>query len=716
MSLYFRCGLLAAIWLTIPVGGLAHQDADEPDHDRIHGPEHEHDALEEVIVSATLLPMDVVEMSQSATVLRGDALHRELANNIGETLNRLPGLANASFGQNVGRPVIRGQQGVRVGLLNNNMSSGDAAAVSQDHAVPTEPFLADQVEVLRGPTTLLYGSGAIGGVVNLVMTTIPTDLPENGVEGRAMVEGNSVADERFAAGRLDVGGGQFAAHVSGFYRRSDDYEIPGFAELEPDESHDDDGPHDEEEEVFGILENSFLDNQGGAIGGSWIGDDWRFGLSWTGYESDYGIPGAHHHHEEHAGEEEQEEEDEEAPVTIELETSRIDAELEGNDPFGGFERLKLNVAVTNYQHTEFEGTEIGTVFDNDTSDARLELRHKAWGAWTGALGGQYTDRDFSAVGEEAFVPPSATRTLALFWVETAEFADWRIDLGMRYEDVDVTALGELGHHDDDEAFELAEGPEQRSFNPLSVSGSALWHVDDRSHLAINLAYAERAPSDAELFSFGPHLATQTFEVGDPTLDIESNVHLEVSYRVHQGPLTGSLTLYRDDFGDFIYEADTGVEADELPVRFWSQQDAEFTGAELELRWDMGRNAAGHWQAFGFYDRVKAELADGNNVPRIPPQRIGLGLDWDHARWAGNVTWIHADDHTRTAEFETPTPGYDLLNAELSWYVPVGDRADLTLYLKGRNLLDEDIRHSTSFLKDQAPQAGRNVVLGVRGTF
>lgn len=723
MNFDFCCRSLAAIFslAVLPVGSLAQDDPETGhDSDLIHGAAHKHDALEEVVVTATPLTRNVLEMSQSSTVLSGVALHRELHNNIGETLTRLPGLSNASFGQNLGRPVIRGLQGVRVGVLNDNMTSSDVSAVSQDHAIPVEPFLADQIEVLRGPATLIYGSGSIGGVVNVVSNTIPITAPERTLEGRVLVQGDTAADQRFAAGRLDFGSGSFAGHASAFYRRTDDYEIPGPAELFPDEHHDEEEHGEEEhgEDSVGVLENSFLDNEGGAVGASWIGETWTAGLSYTLYNSDYGIPGAHAHEHEHEEEHEFEAGENEENVTVGLENRRVDGLLLGLNPFRGFERIKLNLTHTDYTHTEFEGDEIGTVFDSKTLDGRLELRHSTVGRWSGAFGGQVTDRDFSAVGEEAFVPPSETESWALFWVESAEFERWRLDLGLRYENVDTTAA-EMDHeheepggqHHDDEPEILS-----RHFTPLSFSAAVVWHSGDSSHLALTFASAERAPSDAELFSFGPHLASQTFEVGDPDLGVETNRHYELAWRLHEGVITGGITLFHDDFNDYTYQADTGLEEDGLPLRLWSQQDAEFTGGELEVNWDIGHNRAGHWQLFAFYDRVKAELADGSNVPRIPPSRFGLGADWDLNAWAANVTWIRADDHRDTAVYETPTPGYDLVNAEISYRFATGSDLRMELYLKGHNLLDEEIRNSTSFLKDQAPQIGRNFVFGARVAF
>lgn len=725
--------------LTLACASALAQSESDHDNDPRHGEDHDHSVLEEVIVTATPIGRDVAELTQSATVLRGDALAREVANNIGDTLSRLPGLSDASFGQNVGRPVIRGQQGVRVGVLNDGMTSFDAAAVSQDHAVPTEPFLADRIEVLRGPTTLLYGSGAIGGVVNLVTNTIPVERPEDNFSGRAMLQGDTAADQRMGAARLDFGAGDFAFHASGFVRRTDDYEIPGAAELYPDDDHDDHDDHEEDhedhddEEVLGVLENSFLDNEGGAVGASWFGERWRVGLSWTAYDSDYGIPGAHAHahgeddhddHEEHDEDHDEHGEEEEENVTIGLESRRLDAVVHGTDPFPGFTEFDLKLAETDYTHTEFEGAETGTVFDSETTDLRLELSHVPLGALEGTFGAQWSENDFVAVGEEAFVPPSMTETLGLFLVESFSAGAWQFDLGLRWEDTQIDSfLIEHGHEDHDEEEDHDEDhgdeppmPASRDFNPFSASFGAIWHLDERSHLAFNLSRAERAPASVELFSNGPHIATQTFEIGDPDLRKETNTHYQVSYRIHQGPVTGSLTIYHDDFDDYIYEADTGDMEDGFPVRVWSQQDAEFTGGELEVRWDLGHYDSGHWQLFGFYDRVRATLADGSPVPRIPPSRLGFGADWDRGPLAANITWINADSHDRTAEFETATPGYDLLNAEVSWYMALDGGMDLEFFVQGRNLLDEDIRNSTSFLKDQAPQIGRNVVFGVRSTF
>lgn len=683
--------ILVLAFLTLPIYAFGQSAGDQdvpdtrqdPDHERHHEQFHEGDILEEVVVTATPLSGNALEMTQSATVLSGQALDRELSSSLGETLKNIPGLSSASFGANIGRPIIRGMDASRVGVLENNLSSNDASKVSQDHAVAIEPFLADQIEVLRGPATLLYGSDSIGGVVNVRTNRIPQQ-PFEGFSGQVIAQGDTVADERYSAARIDGGSNTFGFHADAWYRDTDDYEIPGYAEVDPEPG----------EALPGTLENSALQNQGGAIGASWFGEVWQAGVSVSSYASDYGIPGEGHRHEE------EEHEEEEVLVRIDLKSVRVDGEIIGENPWRGVERFKLLASNTDYEHTEFEGNEVGTVFSNDATEGRLELTHAPAGPWRGVVGLHYGDEDFSAIGEEAFVPPSKSDALGLFWLEEANFDAVRVELGMRYEDIDArTGDGRSAGH-----------------SPFSISAGAVWHVDDDSHLAFNFSRAQRAPGDEELFAFGPHIATQVFEIGNANLGIETSRSFEASYKEHAGPLTFTLTAYYNDFDDFIYLSDTGEEEDELPVRIWTQQGAEFTGGEFELGWDIGHFDSGHWQAWVFADAVRARLDDGNKVPRIPPHRLGAGLEWDRTNWSAAVSWVHAASQDRVAEYETPTAGYDDVGLDLNYSLPVSGDVTWDLYLQARNLLDEEIRNHASSLKDQAPQAGRNFIFGLRVSF
>ena len=719
MPILFRQGTVPVLCILLKATvSYAQPSAVQPSSTGMETTEHVHEALEEVIITANPLGRASGGLSQSATVLQGEALRQQLANSLGETLAHTPGLSNASFGQNVGRPVIRGLQGARVGVLSNSMAVSDASSVSQDHAVSVEPFLADQIEVLRGPSTLLYGSGAIGGVVNMVSPSIPQSIPEDGYSGRAMAQANTAADEEFVAGRLDLGGGAFALHADGFHRDSNDYDIPGQADLYPEAAHADD-EHDQEHEhahdagESGVLENSFLDNEGGTLGGSWIGDQWRVGAAYADYQSDYGIPGdTHvHAHEKHHDDKEREGHQDASPVNIDLHSKRTELELKGEDPVRGFEQLTVRFADTDYQHTEFEGSEVGTVFGSNSTNTRVELKHKMWGAWQGEFGMQFTDLDFSAVGAEAFVPGSTTKTAAAFWIEHAEIGDWQFDAGLRYDDMDLdvqhTLVPEQG----------AVGPAAGAdFAPFSASGGTIWHLNDITDLIFSVAHAERAPNVDELFAKGPHIATQVFEIGDPDLDKESNLHVEGGVLMTIGQFTGRATVFSDNFNDYIYQADTDEEEDGLPVMVWSQQDADFIGGEIELSYNVEPNRFGHWRFSGFGDIVEGKLSNNSNVPLQPPARVGMEADWDYQSLAANVTWIHAYKQDNTAAFETDTPGYDLLNSELVYSMPGSGEIDWQVYIQGQNLLDEDVRNSASSLKDHAPQIGRNVILGVRMYF
>ena len=383
-----------------------------------------------------------------------------------------------------------------------------------------------------------------------------------------------------------------------------------------------------------------------------------------------------------------------------MDSIRYDAEFGWRSPFAGFDQLKALVNRTDYEHTEFEGSEVGTVFENDTTVGRLELTHLPIAdRWRGTVGAQYLDRDFSAIGDEAFVPPSQTDSWALFLLEEARFGDWRVEFGGRYEDQEITA---------------ADG-RRASHSPVSLSAGTVWDFADTVNLALHLSSSERAPKSEELFADGPHIATQTFEIGDPDLVEETANTAELSLRKHAGAFTATLSVYKNDFDDFIYLADTGMEEDELPVRQWSQQDAEFEGWEVEVGYDLGEGAFGHWQLSAFADGVDATLADGSDVPRIPPHRVGFGVDWDSGNWAVGLDWIHASSQNEVAEFETPTDGYDDVGLDIVYLLET-PRANWELYLRARNLLDEDIRNHASFLKDQAPQPGRNLIFGVRTRF
>jgi iron complex outermembrane receptor protein len=659
--------------------------------------------LDAVVVTASPLKQSAEELTRPVSVLAGSALDDRRAGTLGDTVSSLPGVQSAGFGPGVGRPVIRGLDGARVQTLSSGLSSLDASTVSADHAVTIEPFLAEQIEVIKGPATLLYGSGAIGGAVNVVDGRIP-EAPLDGdrwVTGRVELRGDAVADQRNAMFKVQGGSERFQITADGLHRETDDVEIPGFAEsaallAEEGEEPDADG--------FGILENSATRTTAGGIGASWFGERGFLGFAYSGYDTLYGIPGhAHEHeheHEEEAHDEEHEEEEEEELVRIDMEQRRLEARGALLQPFAHHDSISFKLARSDYQHVELEGEEVGTRFENDGIEGRIEAVHAPISGWRGAWGLQYGRRDFSAVGEEAFVPPSLSRDLGLFLLEQKQLNDdFRLEVGTRFDDVRI----------DPDTAAAAD------FTAVSGSASLRWELNKTFHLDFGLDRAERAPTAEELFSDGPHIATQSFEIGDPGLDTEIANRLEIGSHWHIEGFGVKAALYTTRFDRFIYLADTGLEEDELPVREWRQGDARFNGFEIEVDKTLGEWDSGRWDLRLTADAVRARLDDGDDLPRIPAARLGAQLRWEKDGWRARLGATRYAEQDRVAEFERASEGYTLVHAHLSYHFDV-DQVGWEVFLDGSNLTDQEARPHTSFLKELVPLPGRNLQFGVRAFF
>jgi iron complex outermembrane receptor protein len=680
--------------------------------------------IEEVIVRAH--PLSAEGLAQPISVLTGDALRRVVSPSLAETLRDIPGVHSSNFGQAVGRPVIRGLGGPRVKVMEDRIDSLDVSVSSPDHMTMIEPFTAQSIEVLKGPSTLLYGSGAIGGVVDVHTGRIPHEVQDS-LSGSLELRDADNADQQTAAGRIDGGVGNFAFHADGFYRSADEYEIPGYAESAAfraqeeaeeghgDEDHDDDhgDEHEDEhgdEEAYGVLPNSQLEAQGGAIGGSYVGERGFFGISLSSYDAEYGLPGhshGHHEDEEEHGDDEHDEEghDEEAEEggsILDLSQTRFDIEAGLENPFAGISAMNFRLGYNDYEHVEFEGSgEEGTVFATKAFESRLEFTHEDFFGFEGATGVQLSNREFSAIGEEAFVQPVDTQTLGLFYVGQRSFGSLGLEAGVRYEHVEQDpTVGDA-----------------RDFNLGSASLGLIQPLSDGWTLSGQLDYSSRAPVAEELFSDGPHLATQTFEIGDRNLNEETAANLSAMLRYDLGNLNFSLSAYITEFDDFIYEANTGLEMDELPVLQWTQADATLSGFEADATWQ-----AMNWQGGGLslsagFDTVTARLDSGanRNIPRIPPQRLRLGAVMDWNGWLGEVSWRRVGDQNDTGLGEIRTEGFDDLRLHINYTVDIGV-SSVELFLSGRNLTDDEQRYHTTFIKDLAPQPGRTIEAGVRVYF
>ncbi len=684
--------------------------------------------IEHVLVSAPLQKQEA-ETALPVTVLTGEDLRRAARANIGDTLGDIPGLANGSFGPGVGQPVIRGQQGPRVTVLQNGTSSADASAVSADHAVSVEALLADSIEVLRGPATMLYGAGAIGGVVNVIDNRIPRQRID-GFEGGAEMRHDSASDMDTAVLRLDGGSGNLAFHIDALYRDWNNLNIPGLAAREhddhddhddhsEDDHHDDDhhDDHDDEETTDG-----FIDNTGGRTRALTLGSSYHFDRGLVGFavsrlENDYGIPaGAHGHHGDDDEHHDDDHDDHDSHghgdgVRLEVRQTRYDLGFELVEPLPGFETLRSTVTYTDYEHAEIEGDgEVGTLYSNETWETRIELVHAEVAGFRGALGLQAKVGEFSAVGEEAFIPLTKSRDLGLFLIEDWRRDNWIFEAGLRL--------------DREERDPDAASSGKQDFTSVSVSGSAIWNAGEDWQLRMHLARSERAPAIEELFSnvdgTGPenwveHAATAAIELGDPDLDTEVSRNIDLSLHWHNGNKDLEVTFYYNDFADYITLENTGLEVDELPVLAYVQEDAEFYGVEVNGQFGLGSFAGGEFRLGVFGDVTRGKLDNGEFVPRLPPRRIGGRLSWGNDALELWTRVVEASSQDRPGVNEEPTDGYTRWDLGADYRLPLGDN-ELTLFFAARNLADEEIRLSTSFLRDVAPEAGRSIEAGLRFRF
>jgi iron complex outermembrane receptor protein len=652
-----------------------------------------HEDVDEIVVTG--MPRDRVtgDLAQSITVVGGDELDRIRATNLGETLANQLGVSSSYFGAGASRPIIRGLAGARVQMLEDGLGTMDAATLSDDHAVTVEPLAADQIEIFRGPTTLLYGSGAVGGVVNTVTTRIPDRTPADGLEGAFEVRGDTAAEARGLAVRLDGGRSQFAWHFDGGRRDSGDYEIPGFAHAVAEFADAEPG------EAFGVLPNSAAESESAAFGASWLGDKGFVGIGINAFDTLYGIPGHAHEEAPPAGEPAPDAE----AVRIDLEQRRLDLRGGWADLAGAIEGVNVRLGVNDYEHVELEGTAAGTRFTNDAKELRVELLHASVGPWSGAFGVQLGDRALAAIGEEAFVPPVDSSSLGLFVVEQVDVASWQVSLGARVESLEHSPSNDSPRFDDSAT--------SFSFGGVRPFGAGFAFV-------ATLALSERLPVAEELYSAGPHLATGVVQLGDASLTEETARHLDVGIRGGMDDFHWSVTAFHTQYDDFIHLADTGtVDADAgLPVFVHTQGNADFGGLEAELFVPLLADGSNEVDLRVFADYVRGDLVGGEPLPRLPPLRYGGRLEYHNERLLVGLEATRYDDQDDVAPFESETPGYMLLNADLRWRLVGVTGVELELFAGAANLGDDEARKHTSFVKDVAPLPGRNYAFGIRSRF
>lgn len=684
-------------------------------------------AIEIIDIHATPFHSSNIESALPITVLHGENLRMRQENTLGDSLSKEVGVHSNFHGGVASTPIIRGLDGPRVLVTQNGLDAGDASRIGPDHAVSTETSTSERIEVLRGPATLFYGSGAIGGVVNLVDERVPLSID---TKGEWLVEHNSNNEQSLASGSFNSGIGNVAVHADAFYRDSENYQIP-------------------EKNGIDEVENSAAESSGFTLGTSYLLNNGFVGISYQTLDQEYGIPGHSHG-------------DENIEVLADLKQKRWQLLSELNFDNKYIKSVNTKVAYTDYLHSELEVGVVGTTFDNETIEARTEILHQNIWDWRGGLSLHYKQSDFTAVGEEAFTPPSKTDSIALALMEERHFGEVLLQLGARIERTEISAatvrlpeielLHELSEEDPHAGHDHGSEAITRNFEveheytPVSLSAGLVWDFSDSYNLALSLSHSQRAPSASELLSFGPHIGTGSYEVGalfslqtpngetpyfglnHQALKMETANNIDLSLRKFKGDFGFILNAFYNQIDDYYYEQATGLytetvhehehdhaeeeeEESTLPLCIFTAQDITLYGFEAQAVWQVTDEFS--WKIQG--DIIRASLDTGGDLPRTPPARIATEFSYQGENLSADLFINNYFEQTHTAALESSTDGYVLVDANVNYHFSLGQH-DLAVYLKGKNLTDEYAQVHTSFLKDLTPLAGRSFAIGIRGSF
>ncbi|MFM8408936.1 MAG: TonB-dependent receptor [Alphaproteobacteria bacterium] len=649
-----------------------------------------HFSFEETTVTATPLGRTVAELAQPVTILKGEELVLKNQPTLGDTLATQPGVSSTYYGPGASRPVIRGLDGERVRILQNGVNTIDASATSVDHTLTIEPMNVKRVDVVRGPATLMYGSSAVGGVVNVIDGRVPSERVDHAFGGQLKMQGSSVDASPSGATWLTGGSGPIAWQLNGFARKADDLSIPGYARTKRLREEDPLPPG--EKEPYGTLPNSAITTWGGGGGLSFVTDSGYLGVAPSRYKTDYGTVA-------------------QPDVTIDLGTTRFDVAGGVENPVAWIEQLTGKFAWSDYEHVELEGAEVGTIFRNQGYDGRLDATHAAFGPVEGAVGFETQAQRLSALGEEAFLPSSRTWVNSGFVFEEVALDPFLLQAGFRLDYQQVEAIAS-------ETF----GPgEDRGFLTPSGSLGTVYTPADGWNVALSLAFTNRAPTPQELFADGPHVATGIYEVGERNLGVEHGLGIDLSLRKTLGRVSGSLTGFYDRFDDFIALFPTGLvdPASDLPIYLYRAVPADLAGMEMEAAVPLFESAPHRLRLELQSDYVWAqERSNDEPLPRMPPFRFGAGLVYEVGGFTARADWLQVASQTRNPSFQTFTPGYTMLNLFFTYDLPqsLGLPSGTSLFLRATNLLDETARDSVSVLKDIAPLPGIGVAGGLTLAF
>ena len=629
--------------------------------------------------------------------------HKKLAQGgvtIGDALAGELGVSSNQYGAGSSRPVIRGQDGPRVKVLQHASETADVSTLSPDHAVTVDPILAKQVEIIRGPSTLLYSAGTVDGLVNVTDQKIPTQMPEKGYEGQVGVRYNSGSDEKLASAGTTVAlTDQVALRVEGSKRDANSYIAPDYVR---------------EGEKERRVDNTFAKGETVNVGLSWIHDRGFSGISYSNRQDQYGLPGHSHEYEDchphdnelfcgdhtghalnHDGHDHDEEHDHVAGPWVDLKSERYDFRTELSDPFPGFQKLRAHASYTDYKHDEIEENSVMTNFKSQGYDARLELVHNPVANWEGVIGAQYNQQKLNITGEESLLDPTKTKKLSLFALEHKQFNDVHVELGARL---------------DQQKIQIDSNKKDFDDYGFSYSGAVNWAFAPSYKLSLVGSHQERLPLAQELYANGKHFATNTYERGNENLSAEKSNNLELGLHYENGPLDYHVHVYHNWFDNYIYAATTD-RYENFRLVDYTQDKAKFYGTEAQVSYAL--NDTYKVGLFGDYVRGKIE---GENAPRVPAGRLGTKVDAsfdDH--WSGLAEYYHVFNQDKITSYEQETDGYNMLNVGVSYAGKYAKNNDYRVYFKANNLLDEQVYSHASFLSN-IPQVGRNFSVGLEFGF
>lgn len=650
----------------------------------------------------------------------------ERSTTIGDAMADELGVYSNQYGSGSSRPVIRGQDGPRVKVLQHASETADVSTLSPDHAITVDPILAKQVEIIRGPSTLLYGAGTVGGLVNVTDQKIPTQMPNNGLEGQVGLRYNTGSDEKLAsAGVTAALSDQFALRIEGSKRKANDYITPNYwVEHHNDEAGHEDHDHDDQGthlDKARRVDNTFAEGQTVNIGGSWIHDRGFVGVSYSNRQDKYGLPGhSHEYHDCHphgnklhcgshdpAPQPDPHDEHEHAHggPWIDLESHRYDLRAELDQPFAGFDKLRAHASFTDYEHDELEENKVISNFKSKGYDARLELVHKPLAGWEGVFGTQYSQQKIDLTGqveqhgnhshETVPMPDTKTQKYSLFGLEHKQFGDVHVELGARVEHQKIDVDAQKKDYSD---------------TGVSASAAANWQFAPNYKLSLTGSHQQRLPLAQELYANGIHFATNTYERGNANLDVEKSNNLELGLHYEADKLDYSLHVYHNWFDNYIYGATTD-HIETFRLIDYQQDKAKFYGTEAKLGYQISPD----YKLSVFGDYVRGEI-DNQNAPRVPAGRLGTKVDANFADgWSGMAEYYRVFKQDKVAYLEQETAGYNMVNVGVAYAGNYANKQDYRVYFKANNLLDDEVYSHASFLSN-IPQVGRNFTVGVEFGF